>query len=155
MKSFMYAARAIFVTLLLGCSGLAYADGACPPGGTGTAECPQDNVDTVDVRGGREREDNEGHCRVDCGGGGERDNGGGSGSATASSPSTAFKTDKRLCIRANESCDNWLFRADPECAFIYNYGGPGTVVFNTLSCQGAVATENRAGCATVRGQNSC
>jgi hypothetical protein len=148
MKSFMYAAKAIFVTLLFCCSGLAYADGACPPEGTGTAECPQ-NVDTVEVTTGREGGGGGGEeggcgssCSTDTGG-----IGGGSGTGQPAYNQNTFKTDRRFCIRSGETCDNWFLRAVDLCISSFPVG-------SSLTCQ-REAIPLSSSCDPLRVSNTC
>jgi hypothetical protein len=143
MKSFMYAAKAIFVMLLFCCSGLAYADGACPPGGDGTPRC-----EGVEVKEDREREEPEGFCRVDCGGGGERDNGAGSGNGVAAYNPNTLKTDRRFCIRSNDTCDGWFLSATSRCGTIFS----GVSSYNCMTDAGGQLSD---ACSRQRAANTC
>lgn len=161
MRNFMYAAKAIFVTLLLCCSGLAYADGKCPPGGTGTAECPQ-TIDTIEVTGGGGGGGGGGYeqggcgsaCNTDTGGG----TGGGGGGTSISEETQAkiinvIKASKDLCKKSSEDCGAWGARmtnpAPLGSGFCPNISAVLPVIGQAL-CNQAISFETGLhGCANV------
>lgn len=150
MKKFVFAVRAALLLLILSSSGYALADKKCTDP---TAQC----VDTIHVGGGGGGDGGgigwsgggggwsgggNGGCTGNCSGG---NNGSGS---TPTYKQDTLKTDRRFCIRSNETCDGWFLSATTRCGTFFS----GISAYN---CMTDAEGQRSDSCSSLRAANTC
>jgi hypothetical protein len=69
------------------------------------------------------------------------------GAAETYKPNT-LSTDRRFCIRSNDTCDGWFLSASSRCAVIFNG-------YQAISCATDASNQRNNSCRSQRASNTC